>query len=113
MSEKLDDFSKILLATSTINYMASNLNDVKRDYEFLNSDSTNERSQIADKAMKDGLENHKKYLASTLKRLCDTIEELGNYMDGRDMVCAIDERVYDAPLDILLHGKDEVENSYL
>jgi len=33
MSQKLDNFNKILLATGTINYMASALEGVRKDYQ--------------------------------------------------------------------------------
>lgn len=101
--EKLDAFNKILIATGTINYMASALNGVNEQIK-----SIPEGFEILEK----GIKERDRAINRTLKRLCNTIEELGNFLDSRDCVCTIDQRVYKEPLRILLHGMDEVQNDY-
>lgn len=110
MSRKLDEFNKILLATSTINYMASALEGVRRDYQIISS-VNNEKGNTV-KAINEGLVSKNKKMANTLKKLCAVIEDLGNYLDGHDIICPIDSRVYSVPLNILLHKMDEEDTVY-
>lgn len=114
MSQKLDNFNKILLATGTINYMASALEGVRKDYQTIVSINSKKEKhdEFSDKVMKEGLESKNEMMADTLKKLCDVIEDLGNYLDGHDIVCPIDARIYSVPLNILLHDMDEEEKHY-
>jgi len=94
--------------------MASALEGVRKDYQhIIAANSRNEKSNtFSDKVMKDGLESKTEMMDETLKKLCSVIEDLGNYLDGHDIVCPIDERIYTVPLNILLHGMDEEERHY-
>lgn len=112
LPQRLDSFNKILLATATINYMASALDGVLKDYQTILSSIKSGDDDFSHNVIKDGLISKNDMMSETLKRLCDTIEELGNYLDSHDIVCHIDTRVYKEPLNILLHGQDECEKDY-
>ncbi|MBC9913152.1 hypothetical protein [Chitinophaga varians] len=100
MSEKLDTYSKILLATQTINYLASNMNTVITQVRSIPGMS---QIQI------DGAAATEEVLIAALSQLTTVMEALGDYVNNVDMVCTIDERVTNAAFDILIHGKDKVE----
>lgn len=93
---KLDSFNKILIATAQINYMAASLEGVRKDYIFLKMPN-----EELDKALSDAL--------SGLSRV---MEDLGDYINETDSICEIDVRVSKAPFDIIIHGKDEVDELY-
>lgn len=105
--EKLDSFNKILLATSTINYMASACDRVNEQCKTL----CNVKSDTGG-ALSDGIKERTKALEKVLRDLNKILESFGNFLDGRDCVCMIDTRVYKVPLEILLHGMDEVDKNY-
>jgi len=114
MTEKLDLFSKILLATSTINYMASSLNAVNEQYKVaLAAECIDEEDNGLSKNILTTLvaEQDKKLEALT-NGLIDMIRDFGSYLNKKDCVCAIDARIYKAPSEILVEGKDEVNNTY-
>jgi len=92
--------------------MESTLEGVRKDYQIILSLNSTKKDtdEFSNNVIKEGLESKNEMMTDTLKRLCDTIEELGNYLDGHDIVCAIDQRVYDTPLDILLHGKRAIKD---
>ena len=114
MNNKLDSFNKILLATGTINYMASALEGVRKNCQTIVSINSKKESldEFSNKVMIEGLASKNEMIDDALKKLCDVIEDLGNYLDGHDIVCPIDQRVYSVPLNILLHGMDEEETKY-
>lgn len=97
--ERLDTFNKILLATGTINYMASALNGVTQTVAHIST------SQIAIESVG----RNKEELDKVLGSLKNVMESFGNYLDGIDCVCPIDQRIYEVPFDIIIHGNDEVE----
>lgn len=104
---KLDDYSKILLATSQINMLANNLNQIKsgrwvfESLPFLNQAETEINAEI-DKALR-----------STVEKLSNVFEELAVFLDGIDAVSPIDVRISKAASEILLFDKDETEEEYL
>ena len=49
MSQKLDNFNKILLATGTINYMASALEGVRKDYQTIVAINSKKESSYTDR----------------------------------------------------------------
>ncbi|MCF2487504.1 hypothetical protein [Dyadobacter sp. CY347] len=113
--QRLDSMSKILLATSTINYMANAVNSVISDYQMIitvNSTPDSPQSESSKKIMSDGLKEKEDFMAEMANKLSGILEEFGDYINGCDMVCAIDMRIYNAPCDILLMGKDLVDHDY-
>lgn len=100
--EKLDSFSKILLATGAINYMAASLNSVTQQIAFI-------PKNVSETAAESVIRNNAE-LDKVLVALKDTMENFGNFMDGIDCVCPIDVRIYEVPFDIILHGNDNVED---
>lgn len=109
MIEKLDNLSKVLLATGTINYMAAGLDRIIQnvivvpDKQF-GEDATNFLTK-SHKAKEERMEE-------LVKDLSTVVENIANYMNSIDAVCAIDIRATKVPCEILLHDMDEVENYY-
>ena len=97
--QKLDSFSKILLATQTINYMAHTLCRVNEalkrfpDHHAVISEGNKDREEV---------------IKTTLKKLSDIMEELGNVLNNYDCTLPIDERVTKGAFEIVIHGKDNV-----
>lgn len=70
----IDSFSKVLLATQTINFLASHINI-----------SRIEMGLIQDKTCLDISESHSDKLLSLVDQLRPIMESLGEYMNGKDM----------------------------
>lgn len=100
MPQKLDSFSKILLATGAINYMASGINYVNEQCRLLPDEHG---------FHKEGIAERDKLLADTVKQLGQVMEDLGNYMNGADCICPIDVRATKQAFQIIIHGKDNVD----
>lgn len=111
MSEKLDNFSKILLATSTINYMAASLNSANEQIKMVLYANRKEQNDIAE-TMQEGIVERTEKLESVVADLCDIINRFGNFLNNIDAVCPIDERIYKAPIEILIDKKDDVDFDY-
>ena len=104
--EKIDSFSKILLATQTINYMAAQINQVKKDMEHIVSQNQHNNQGSVARASA----NDKEYLLGLcVGRLSDIMELLGNHMNNTDTIMPIDRRITDTAFEIIIHGKDNVE----
>ena len=114
MTEKLDLFSKILLATSTINYMALTLNTVNEQYKVaLVSEGIDEEDNgLSKNILTTLIAEQDKKLEELTMGLTGIIRDLGNYLHKKDCVCAIDARIYKPLSEILLEDKDEVNNTY-
>ena len=114
MTEKLDLFSKILLATSTINYMASTLNAVNEQYKVaLVSEGIDEEDNgLSKNILATLIADQDKKLQELTMGLTGIIRDFGNYLNKKDCVCAIDARIYKPSSEILLEDKDEVNNTY-
>jgi len=114
MPEKLDLFSKILLATSTINYMASSLNAVNEQYKdvLYLEEKVRDDNDISTKALETLVADQDKKLEEVSENLAGILKSFGNYLHKKDCVCAIDARIYKLSSEILLEGKDEVDNTY-
>jgi hypothetical protein len=113
--QRLDSMSKILLATSTINYMANTLNDVISNYKMIitvNSTPDSPQTEFSKNVMAEGLKEKEDFIAEMVKKLSGVVEELADYLNGADMVCEIDQRINNVPCEILLLGKDLVERDY-
>lgn len=105
--QRLDAFSKILLATGQINWMANSLNGVIADYRMVTSASDGKSQNL----IKEFLKDKEAFMDEVVGALSKIMEDLGDYLNNGDMVSEIDIRVGKAPFDIL-HGKDEVERDY-
>jgi hypothetical protein len=104
MTEKLNNLSKILIATGQINYMASSIYDVNQQMKFSGLDKKD--------AHKEGVEAKDELLEDVVERLAGIMEDLGNLINAHDCVCHIDERVSKVPFEIVVHGMDDVEADY-
>lgn len=100
MSQKLDNISKIMLATGSINYMATAINSVNEQIKMVPD---------PEGYHKEGIETRDQLLARTVKRLGNIMEELGNLMNNQDCIAPIDVRATTPAFEIILHGKDDVE----
>lgn len=100
--ERLDNFSKILLATGQINFVANTLKSVINGYKTL---------PVTDFS-KTAISDHEEKLAGVLGELTMTLQSLADYMNDGSMVCQIDERVSSAASEILFFDMDEVETDY-
>lgn len=97
MSEKLDSFSKILLATGTINYLASIIEEVNKDMKVFASPGNVHAA---------GVQRREAALETALYHLKEVMEALGNAMNE---VCPIDQYVTTPAFNVLIHGHDDVE----
>jgi hypothetical protein len=100
MTQKLDSFSKILLATVTINYLASMLDGVNSDMKFIPD---------PDKVHAEGIQKRQVALENAVEKLKEVMNELGDAMDA---VCPIDEYVTEPAFNVLCHGHDNVEGDF-
>lgn len=104
---KLDPYSKILLATQTINFLASNINSVMNDYAWLstvNEPASAERLRNSAKQKKDLLED-------ALIGLVSVMESLADYCNDFDSITPIDIKIVKPAFDVLVHGEDLVEEA--
>lgn len=100
--ERLDSFSKILIATAQVNYMAAAINGVNEQIKFLKDNPFHQ----------EGIKQRDAILAQTEDKLSDIMEDLGNYMNNNDCLTKIDERVTTVAFNIIQRGMDEVETIY-
>lgn len=103
MSEKLDSFSKILIATGQINYMAASINGVNQEMKFIPDPNGYH---------KDGIKEKDDLLNDVVVRLGAIMEDMGNLINNHDCICPIDERVSKVPFEIIVHGKDDVNKTF-
>ena len=96
---KLDQQSKILLATQTINYLSHQLYGLNRQLKFIGDDPV----------MAERIKENEKVLNGTVERLSRLVEDLSNYMNGIDAVNPIDAKVALAANRILLFNQDDVD----
>ena len=98
--DKLDSFSKILLATGTINYLAAAINSVNEEMKFA---PDHERYHVS------GIERRDAALLTASVKLSEIMNALGGVLDE---VCAIDEYVTTPAFEVLVHGKDDVNGEF-
>lgn len=113
--QRLDSMSKILLATSTINYMANTINGVISNYQLINTVNSiayPDQSELSKTAMANGLTEKQAFMAEMVKKLSDVVEDFADYINNCDMICQIDLRINSVPCDILLMGNDLVDHDY-
>lgn len=101
--ENLDYFSKILIATGNINYVANALSTLLAQRKTFTGDN---------RAFKETNAEMEAELADTVEQLSGIYERLLDYMDDQDAVCQIDVRLSKVPYEILIEGMDEVETEY-
>src|SRR4051812_25036654 len=101
---KLDSFNKILLATSSINYMANCLY------------TTNEQVKIAThhlpdhkEVLGDGIKHKDELLEATVNKLHEIMEDLGDCMNHSDCISPIDVRVTKEAFAIVSGKYDDVD----
>ncbi len=97
--EKLDNFNKILIATSAINYMASSVNMVNEQLKMMPNI----------KPFEEGIEVKNKFLEVTLLQLSKIMEDMGNFINSGDIICPLDVRVTTPAFEIIIGGKDNVD----
>lgn len=100
---RLDSFSKILVATGQINYMAASINGANEQLKFIpdeNGFHTN------------GIKESDKLLADVVNDLSGVLEKMANLINAHDCICAVDLRVSKVPFEILIRKMDECENDY-
>lgn len=97
--EKLDTYSKILLATQSINYMANTVNSVNEQIKMI---------PVKSQTIGDGITGRDNALFSVEKQLLKIMEELGDFMNANDISSDIDIRITKEAFSIL-HGNDNIE----
>ncbi len=102
-TQRLDTYSKILLATSTLNYTAWIVEGVQQQIK---------QTRMIDPIILEAYAHNEKILEDTLKTLSQAMEEIGNFINEFDMVTPMDERITSPAFDIIIHGKDIVELPY-
>lgn len=97
---KLDSFSKILLATQSINYMANIAHSVNQQIKGIPDPQG---------IFKPGIKHRDELLKLVVSKLGEVMNELGHCLNNADSVSPIDERITKQAFDIIIHGKDNVE----
>jgi len=110
--QKLDNMSKILLATSTINYMANTINGVIIGFQNIENCQTTTQSDSLKRIMAESLKAKEEFMDDIVKKMSDMVEEMSYFINDSGMICEIDQRINRVPCEILLLGMDECENSY-
>lgn len=100
-NEKLDDFSKIVLATSSIAYMASQINRV-----ILSTPNP------PDAATEYNLEEGRDLLTFSLQRLIPIMNALATHLNDAGIARHIDERATSPAFEVCVYGFDETETDY-
>lgn len=103
MSQKLNSFSKILLATGTINYLASMIEGVNSEMKMMPGFTS------LGSVHKEGIEQRDKDMDEALALLEQAMEILGNSLNEQ---CAIDIYVTTPAFNVLIHGHDDVEGDF-
>lgn len=101
--QKLDSFSKILLATGTINYMAASVDSLNQHMRYV---------QDPNGWHKEGIEEREKVLAETVEDLKKIMNRLGDIINAHDSLSAVDQYVTTPTFNVVVHGHDEVEGDF-
>jgi len=101
LMEKLDNYSKILVATSAINYMANQIDTINCQMKMMDLDK--------DSVLYKSIEQKDEALRLTVGSLGEIMENLGDMINNQDMAVAIDLKIVEAAFGIIIHGKDNVE----
>jgi predicted KAP-like P-loop ATPase len=101
--QKLDSFNKILLATGTINYLASSINGLNEQIKMLKD---------GDGAFKKGIEHRDAALAEAVEDLKKVMNKLGDLINAQDAICSLDHYVTLPAFNVVVHGHDEVDGDF-
>lgn len=101
--EKLDDLSKILLATGAINYMANALHSVNNTMKIVIHQNPKEKE-----VFEAGIKHKDELLKRTVSTLGQLMEYLGECMNAHDCICEIDVRATKEAFNIIVHKNDDV-----
>lgn len=97
MSEKLDDYSKIIIATASINYMAHQINTVIAQTKGINNPEVQKM-----------VNDNETVLFDFKGRIHEICEDMANFMNAVDMVQPIDDRIVTTVIEIL-NGEDDMD----
>lgn len=103
-SNTLDPLSKILVATSAINYLSNALYSVNKDIKTIVHLNPDQREIFENSILQ-----REDVLFDTVKKLGVIMEQLGNILNDHDSICKIDRRITDEAFKIIIHGKDNIE----
>jgi hypothetical protein len=116
-TEKLDSFSKIIVATSAINYMSNIISLLNADMGniLLNISAADKhfaKNQKADyqKSILNGIEERRELLKSVVNRLGSIMGDLNNCLNNCNGTMPIDERITKTAFEIIVHGNDTVSH---
>lgn len=107
MAEKLDQLSKILLATGTINYLATSMFCVNKDMKYLVH-----RHPETEKVHGGGIKEKDEVLDEVIGKLTEVMELLGNTLSNCDAVCPLDQYVTTPAFQVVVHGNDNPEGDF-
>lgn len=110
MKQKLDSFSKILLATATINYMASSIDGVRKSMNHVRSHQPDKEDW--DKIHGESSTDFENALNEAVTDLGKVMEKLGNAINRRDAICAIDQYITTPAFNVIIHGHDNTEGNF-
>lgn len=100
IENKLDNLSKILLATQTINFLAATMYTLNMQMKTI----PDEKGYHAD-----GINLKDETLEWAVTHLAEVMEVLGNVLNGCDAVTPIDQKITQAAFDIIVRKQDDVE----
>ena len=106
MINKLESIQKIMLATGTINYMASAINSVNEQAKMI----PQLESTIAMSTILGGINERDELLSESVIKLHEVMELLGDYMNGADCISPIDVRATEQAFLIVSGENDDVED---
>ncbi|MES2733590.1 MAG: hypothetical protein V4714_17735 [Bacteroidota bacterium] len=104
---RLDAFSKILLATQTINYLANNVNAVIQDIKTIAF-----RDQIHAVQLENSFTAKEMYLSGIVDDLVEIMNDLGDFCNGGDMVMPVDEKATENAFRILNEDDSAEQDGY-
>lgn len=97
--EKLDSFSKILLATHAISYMTNQIHSVNEQIKMI---------PTKDESLLKGIEKRNEVLKDTSELLSAVMKDLGDFMNNSGIGCDIDSKVM-SPIFKIIQGEDNVD----
>ena len=110
--EKLDSVSKIIVATSAINYMANIISSLNADMGkvLLSMAAADKHFAEPDykKSILNDIEERRELLKSVVNRLGSIMVDLDNCLNNCDGTMPIDERITKTAFEIIVHGNDTV-----
>lgn len=99
--ERLQKISKIMLATGTINYLATHIHTINSEMRVTNL-------AYEDSPHSETIHDQEQTLTKTLLHLEKAMDELADYMEAYDCLMPIDIAFTHVPFSIISGGMDEV-----